>query len=57
MRISTRRDLVAAELAAILGGILVYEEPIGSEAIGITARLLAFCLASRAQRSFPRLCA
>jgi drug/metabolite transporter (DMT)-like permease len=35
---------VAANLAAILGGILVFGEPIGSGALGITARLLAFCL-------------
>lgn len=35
---------VAANLAAILGGILVFGEPIGSGAVAITARLLAFCL-------------
>ncbi len=35
---------VAANLAAILGGILVFGEPIGSGALGIIARLLAFCL-------------
>jgi drug/metabolite transporter (DMT)-like permease len=35
---------VAANLAAILGGILVFGEPIGSGAVGISARLLAFCL-------------
>jgi drug/metabolite transporter (DMT)-like permease len=35
---------VAANLAAILGGILVFGEPVGSGAIGIIARLLAFCL-------------
>jgi drug/metabolite transporter (DMT)-like permease len=35
---------VAANLAAILGGILVFGEPIGSGAVGITARVLAFCL-------------
>jgi drug/metabolite transporter (DMT)-like permease len=35
---------VAANLAAILGGILVFGEPIGSGPLGITARLLAFCL-------------
>jgi drug/metabolite transporter (DMT)-like permease len=35
---------VAANLAAILGGILVFGEPIGSGPVGITARLLAFCL-------------
>jgi hypothetical protein len=33
-----------AVLAAILGGILVFGEPIGSGAVGIIARLLAFCL-------------
>jgi drug/metabolite transporter (DMT)-like permease len=35
---------VAANIAAILGGILVFGEPIGSGPLGITARLLAFCL-------------
>ena len=35
---------VAANLAAILGGILVFGEPIGSGAAGITVRLFAFCL-------------
>ena len=35
---------VAANLAAILGGILVFGEPIGSGAVGIILRLLAFCL-------------
>src|SRR5438132_495559 len=34
---------VAANLAAIIGGILVFGEPIGSGALGITARVLAFC--------------
>lgn len=35
---------VAANLSAILGGILVFGEPIGSGAIGIISRLLAFGL-------------
>jgi drug/metabolite transporter (DMT)-like permease len=35
---------VAANLAAIVGGVLVFGEPIGSGAIGITARLFAFGL-------------
>jgi hypothetical protein len=35
---------VAANLAAIVGGVLVFGEPIGSGPLGITARLLAFCL-------------
>jgi drug/metabolite transporter (DMT)-like permease len=35
---------VAANLAAIIGGILVFHEPIGSGPLAITARLLAFCL-------------
>jgi drug/metabolite transporter (DMT)-like permease len=35
---------VAANLAAIVGGILVFHEPIGSGPFAITARLLAFCL-------------
>jgi drug/metabolite transporter (DMT)-like permease len=35
---------VTANLAAIIGGILVFHEPIGSGALEITARFLAFCL-------------
>jgi drug/metabolite transporter (DMT)-like permease len=35
---------VAANLAAIIGGILVFHDPIGSGPLGITARLLAFGL-------------
>jgi drug/metabolite transporter (DMT)-like permease len=35
---------VAANLAAIVGGILVFNEPIGSGPLAITARFLAFCL-------------
>ncbi len=35
---------IAANLAAILGGILVFGEPIGSGPFGIAARLVAFCL-------------
>jgi drug/metabolite transporter (DMT)-like permease len=35
---------VTANLTAILGGILVFHEPIGSGALEITARFLAFCL-------------
>jgi drug/metabolite transporter (DMT)-like permease len=35
---------VAANLAAILGGILVFHDPIGSGTLAIAARLLAFCL-------------
>ncbi len=35
---------VAANLAAILGGIIVFHDPIGSGSAGITARFLAFCL-------------
>ncbi|MGI8571082.1 MAG: hypothetical protein ACR2L9_00380 [Solirubrobacteraceae bacterium] len=35
---------VAANLSAILGGILVFGEPIGSGAVGVSARVLAFCL-------------
>jgi drug/metabolite transporter (DMT)-like permease len=34
---------VAANLGAILGGIVVFHEPIGSGAAAITARFLAFC--------------
>jgi hypothetical protein len=35
---------VAANLAAILGGIVVFHEPIGSGPLEVGARLLAFCL-------------
>jgi drug/metabolite transporter (DMT)-like permease len=35
---------VAANLAAIIGGILVFHEPIGSGALAIGARGVAFCL-------------
>jgi drug/metabolite transporter (DMT)-like permease len=35
---------VAANLAAIIGGILVFDEPIGSGPLAIGARLIAFCL-------------
>jgi hypothetical protein len=34
---------VTANLTAILGGILVFHEPIGSGALEIGARFLAFC--------------
>jgi drug/metabolite transporter (DMT)-like permease len=34
---------VAANLGAVLGGIVVFHEPIGSDAPGITARFFAFC--------------
>jgi hypothetical protein len=35
---------VAANLAAIVGGILVFDEPIGSGPLEIGARFIAFCL-------------
>jgi drug/metabolite transporter (DMT)-like permease len=35
---------VAANLAAIFGGIVIFHEPLGSGPLGIGARLLAFCL-------------
>ena len=35
---------VAANLVAIMGGILVFDEPIGSGPLAIGARFLAFCL-------------
>jgi hypothetical protein len=35
---------VAANLAAIIGGILIFHDPIGSGAPAIAARFLAFCL-------------
>jgi hypothetical protein len=35
---------VAANLSAVIGGILVFGEPIGSGPLAIGARLAAFCL-------------
>jgi len=35
---------VAANLSAIIGGVLVFGEPIGSGTLGVMARVLAFCL-------------
>lgn len=35
---------MAANLSAIVGGILVFDEPIGSGAVGIIGRVLAFGL-------------
>lgn len=35
---------MAANLAATIGGILVFGESIGSGGLGVTARVLAFCL-------------
>jgi hypothetical protein len=35
---------VAANLAAIIGGILVFHDPIGSGPLAITGRFVAFCL-------------
>jgi hypothetical protein len=32
------------DLAALIGGILVFHEPIGSGALATRARFLAFCL-------------
>jgi drug/metabolite transporter (DMT)-like permease len=35
---------IAANLTAIIGGILVFREPIGSGSVAIAGRLIAFCL-------------
>jgi hypothetical protein len=35
---------VAANLTAIVGGILVFRDPVGTGALEITGRMLAFCL-------------
>ncbi len=35
---------VAANLAAIVGGIIVFHEPIGSGAPAVAGRVIAFCL-------------
>jgi hypothetical protein len=39
-----RATSVAANLAAIIGGVLVFDEPIGSGPLEIGARCIAFCL-------------
>jgi drug/metabolite transporter (DMT)-like permease len=44
---------VAANLAAILGGIVVFGEPVGSGALGITARLVAFGLVIAGAAAMP----
>lgn len=46
---------VVANLSAILGGILVFGEPIGSGAVGIISRLLAFCLVIAGAALVPAL--
>jgi hypothetical protein len=48
---------VAANLAAILGGILVIGEPVGPGAVGIIARLLAFSPRDRRHGACPRAAA
>ena len=35
---------VAANLTAIVGGILVFRDPIGTGPVAITGRMIAFCL-------------
>jgi drug/metabolite transporter (DMT)-like permease len=35
---------VAANLTGIIGGILVFRDPVGSGALAVTGRMLAFCL-------------
>jgi hypothetical protein len=57
---------VAANLAAVIGGILVFGEPIGSGPLAIGARLVAFCLvivgaalmpSHHGEQQEPRACA
>jgi hypothetical protein len=48
---------VAAKLAAIIGGVLVFHEPIGSGALAITGRFLAFCLVIAGAALMPARCA
>jgi hypothetical protein len=43
-KLAGRAHSVAANLVAILGGIVVFHEPIGSGSFEIGARFLAFCL-------------
>jgi hypothetical protein len=35
---------IAANLAAIIGGILVFRDPVGNGSLAISGRLIAFCL-------------
>jgi hypothetical protein len=35
---------IAANLTAIVGGILVFRDPIGTGPVAITGRVIAFCL-------------
>ena len=35
---------IAANLIAIVGGILVFRDPVGTGALEIVGRMLAFCL-------------
>ena len=46
---------VAANLAAIIGGILVFHEPIGSGPLATVARFLAFCLVIAGAALMPAL--
>ncbi len=48
---------VTANLTAIIGGILVFHDPIGSGAVGITGRFLAFCLVIAGAALMPARCA
>ena len=45
---------VAANLTAIVGGILVFRDPVGTGALEVTGRMLAFCLVDRRGRPDPR---
>jgi len=44
---------IAANLTAIVGGILVFREPIGAGALEISGRMLAFCLVVAAAALIP----
>jgi hypothetical protein len=44
---------VAANLIAIVGGILIFRDPVGSGAVEILGRMLAFCLGDRRGRPDP----
>lgn len=44
---------IAANLTAIVGGILVFREPIGTGALEITGRMFAFCLVVAAAALIP----
>jgi len=44
---------IAANVAAIMGGVLVFGDPVGADALGIVVRSLAFCAVIAAAALMP----